>query len=342
MQLDPNQVLNLFAKNVDTSFAGPIPNSLLARQDLESEIVKLTNRNTPLRDMLKRAKGEGRAHLWNQRKALGSLPNGNNPLEVFYKDGALPTQSDPQYLQKTAAYAYLGVTAVITGPMIASGRSFADIEAEIAESKLREIIQAEEWCLFNGDSTVTNSTGATGFDGLNKQFVTNVIDRMGAALTAVGNAVKEMDRLVKLTRLQGGQPSHFFASFGMQSQINQIVAPTARYIVSDGTTVTAGVNAVNYQSPAGILPVVGDFFINPSIPYPYNTAGSSSAEGNLTSSLYLIQAPELEISELMPVGRTELAKIADTIRFYISEYCVLAVKAEPFMGKIINVSDPYS
>jgi len=28
----------------------------------------------------------------------------------------------------------------------------------------------------------------------------------------------------------------------------------------------------------------------------------------------------------MPIGRTELAKLADTIRFYINEYTVMAVK----------------
>jgi hypothetical protein len=108
--LDPEAILNLFAKNVDVAgYAGPIPSSLLARQDLEAEIIKLTNRNTPLRDMIPRIKGEGRAHLWNQRIALGGLPNRNNPIELFYLDGALPTQSDPVYTQKTAAYAYLGV-----------------------------------------------------------------------------------------------------------------------------------------------------------------------------------------------------------------------------------------
>ncbi|HWA51795.1 MAG TPA: hypothetical protein VG895_01920 [Patescibacteria group bacterium] len=65
--IDPEAVLNLFAKNVDVGgFAGPIPNSLLARQDLEAEIVKLTDRKTPLRDIMPRVKGEGRAHLWKQ------------------------------------------------------------------------------------------------------------------------------------------------------------------------------------------------------------------------------------------------------------------------------------
>ncbi len=100
---DPEQILNLFAKNVDVSgYVGAIPNTLLARQDLEAEIVKLTNRNTPLRDMLPRIRGEGRAHLWNQRKQLGALPSNNSPLELFYKDGGLPTQSDPVYVQKTS------------------------------------------------------------------------------------------------------------------------------------------------------------------------------------------------------------------------------------------------
>ena len=341
-QLDPESILNLFAKNVDTSYAGPIPNSLLARQDLEAEIVKLTNRNTPLRDVMPRIRGEGRAHLWNQRTALGGLPSNNNPLELFYKDGALPTQSDPKYVQKTAAYSYLGVTGVITGPMIASGRSFADIEAEVAEAKLREVVQGEEWCIFNGDSTVTNSTGATGFDGLEKQIVTNVIDRAGGSLTAAGTAIKELDRMVKLVRLQGGQPTHFYMSYGMQSQVNQILGSQARYFLNEGTTVTGGIHAVNYQSPAGVLPVVGDFFINPATPYPYNTGGSSGPEGASTSTIFLLQVPELEMADLLPVGRTELAKIADTIRFYISEYTVLAVKAEPWMAKTINVNDPFS
>lgn len=341
--LDPEQVLNLFAKNVDVSgYAGAIPSSLLARQDLEAEIVKLTNRNTPLRDMIKRVRGEGRAHLWNQRKALGSLPGNNSMLELFYKDGALPTQSDPVYAQKTAAYAYLGVTGVITGPMIASGRSFADIEAEVAEAKLREVVQGEEWCLFNGDSTVANSTGAYGFDGLGAQLKTNVIDKLGASLTGTGNCVKEIDRIIKLARMQGGQPTHVFCSFGMQSVINQIVAPQARFMVENGTTITAGVNAFNYQSPAGVLPIVGDFFINPATPYSYNTAGSSGPEGCATSSLYLLQVPELEMADLMPIARTELAKVADTIRFYISEYSILAVKAEPWMGIVKNVNDPQS
>ncbi len=50
------------------------------------------------------------------------------------------------------------------------------------------------------------------------------------------------------------------------------------------------------------------FFINPATPYQYNTAGSSGPEGAASSSIYLLQVPELEMVDLMPIGRTELAK----------------------------------
>ena len=277
-------------------------------------------------------KGEGRAHLWNVRKALGA-----NPAELttalFYADGGTPTFSDPVYEQKTAAYKYLGVAANITGPMIASGRSFTDIEAEVAEAKLRQLIQAEEWAIFHGSA----SSNPLQFDGLDVQIVTNIIDKAGYALN-----VEDIWKAVKLVRLQGGQPTHVFCSYGVQNQINSLLLGDLRYIAQQGTVVTMGLNANNIQTPAGVLPLIGDFFINPSSPYQYNQAGSSGPQGNSVSNVYVLNVPELEMVDLLPIGRTELAKLADTVRFYINEYTVLAVKAEPWQAVIKNVSDPNS
>jgi hypothetical protein len=44
--------------------------------------------------------------------------------------------------------------------------------------------------------------------------------------------------------------------------------------------------------------------------------------------------------DLVPIGRTELAKLADTVRFYLNEYTILALKGEPWVGALLNVSDP--
>ncbi len=328
-----NQALDRFEKAVDLSFAGPIPSSLLARQDLEAAIVKLTYRETPLRDVLKRIKGEGRAHLWNQRLSLGQNP-AELTTQLFYADGNVPQFSDPIYKQQFAAYKYLGVAANITGPMIASGRSFTDIEAEIAEAKLRQVIQAEEWALFHGDSS---QAGNLQFDGLDIQLVTNVIDKAGGSLT-----IEDVWKLIKLIRLQGGQPTHVYCSYGVQNQINSLLLGDLRYIAQQGTVVTMGLHANNIQTPAGVLPLIGDFFINPASPYQYNQAGSSGPQGASVSSLYVLNVPEIEMADLLPVGRTELAKIADTVRFYINEYTVMAVKAEPWCGVIQNINDPTS
>jgi hypothetical protein len=338
------KALERFSKTVDTSFAGPIPNSLLARQDLESAIVVLSDRLTPFRDKVSRIKGEGLAHLWNQRTRLDNAADGpmGLTLNLFYGDGQLPNSTDPNYVQKTAAYKYLGTTAVISGPMIASGRSYIDIEAEIAEAALRRIIQSEEWADFHASSAVNTLA----YDGLDIQIVTNVVNNAAAALTATGTTIPQLDKVIKLIRLQGGNRiDGFYCSFGMQAIINQIIAPQARYFInvdSASSPLNAGTHVVSYASPLGAIPVIGDFFVNPALPYPINSAGSSGATGNLVSNIYVLRHDEqgIEVADLVPLGRTELAKIADTIRFYLNQYLVLAVKAEPWVGVLTNVSDP--
>lgn len=336
------KALEKFEKTVNTSFAGPIPNSLLARQDLESAIVVLSDRGTPFRDRVSRMKGDGLAHLWNQRTRLDTLADGPLGLvNLFYADGNLPNATDPAYVQKTAAYKYLGTTAVITGPMIASGRSYIDIEAEIAEAALRRIVQAEEWAIFNADSSVNTLS----FDGLSVQIVTNVVNNAAAAITATGVTIPQFDKVIKLIRLQGGMKlDAIYCSFGLQAVINQIVSPAARYFISQDkdNILNAGDHVVSYASPIGPVAIIGDFFVNPALPYPINFAGSSGATGNLVSNVYFLRYDEqgVQMVDLVPVGRTELAKIADTVRFYINEYTVLAVKGEPWIGVLSNVSDP--
>ena len=257
-------------------------------------------------------------------------------------DGNLPNQIDPDYVQKTAAYKYLGVTAVITGPMIASGRSYMDIEAEIAENHLRALIQAEEWADFHGNSSVSSVM----YDGFDVQLTTNVVDNAGAALTNTGVTIPAFDKIIKLVRNQGGNRiDGIYLSYGLQNIVNQIVSTAARYFINLDTPknlLTAGDNVNTYQSALGAIPVIGDFFCNPALPYPYNAAGSSGTQGNVTSDIYFLRHDGQGVNavDLVPVGRTELAKIADTVRFYINEYTVLAVKAEPWCGILQNVSDP--
>ena len=105
--------------------------------------------------------------------------------------------------------------------------------------------------IFHGDSSVGANLQ---FDGLDKQLFTNTIDKFGAALN-----VEDIWKAIKLIRMQGGQPTHVFCSYGVQNQLNSLLLGDVRYIAQQGTVVTMGLNANNIQTPAGVLPLVGDF-----------------------------------------------------------------------------------
>ena len=184
------------------------------------------------------------------------------------------------------------------------------------------------------------------YNGFDAQITTNVINAAGAQLTASGVVIPLFDKAIKATRLPGNSRiDGIYLGFGLQTQVNAIVSPAARYFINvDGKagSLTAGDNATAYMSPLGSIPVVGDFFCNPALPYPYNAAGSSGASGSGLSNVYFLRYDEqgVQMVDLVPLGRTELAKLADTVRFYLNEYLVMAVKAEPWLAVIENVGDP--
>lgn len=183
------------------------------------------------------------------------------------------------------------------------------------------------------------------YDGLDVQITTNTTDLLGAALTATGVTIPAFDSIIKKIRLQGGNKlDGIYLSFGLQAVVNQIVATAARYFINveQAGTFYAGEHIVQYQSPLGPVPVIGDFFVNPVLPYPWNAVGSSGVSGATISSVYFLRHDEqgIQTVDLVPLGRTELAKMADTVRFYINEYLVLALKAEPWVGVLKNVADP--
>jgi hypothetical protein len=78
---------------------------------------------------------------------------------------------------------------------------------------------------------------------------------------------------------------------------------------------------VSYQSPIGPIPVIGDFFVNPALPYPFSySAGSSGVTGNSVSNVYFLRMDEqgMQMVDLVPVGRTELAEHLGQYKFAVS------------------------
>lgn len=119
------------------------------------------------------------------------------------------------------------------------------------------MVQCEEWAIFKADSSIN----PLAFDGLDVQLTTNVVDNSGAALAVSGVTIPAFDKVIKKIRLQGGNKlDAIYLSFGLQSVVNQIVSPAARYFINidQAGTLTAGDHVVSYQSPLGPVPVIGD------------------------------------------------------------------------------------
>lgn len=332
---------NMVQKAIDTSdINGPsagTANAVTPRQDLDGVILKISDRNTPFRDIVARETGNGSAFEFNLRKSLFASGESSDPRKAVYGDGALPQRKSSAYFTRTATYRSVGYTGTVTGLAQAQGRSLVDLYVEEIEATTRRVIQAEEWLNFWGDSSYTDpTTGVASYDGLNKYITTNVIDANGAEISKV-----LIDKACNLIGQQGGMATHMFTSFRVGDKINNLYNSAAQVIVNgDGRDdLTLGNYVTKIRTSVGVLKVVTDFFINPGNTYPLSNGVESTPSGADTSTVFILAMPHISMKDLQSLGMEELGRIADKREFFVNEYTALKLKAEPWCAKIINVKD---
>jgi len=308
--------------------------ALTVRQDLSADIVNLGNRNTPFRDMVTKAPGQGAAFTFNTKKSLFMPGDNTSPREVFYADGGLPTMRSTQYGTTTVAYKAIGYEGEVTGLAQASGESIVDLYATEVESTSRRVIQALEWLSFWSTTTDLNTGGLGGFPGLDSLITTNVIDAAGAPISKA-----LIDKAIKRIISYGGQPTHIFASNGITADINNLYNSYAQVLVSnvDQANLTYGFNVPNIMTAAGVQKVVPDFFLNPANTYPSSNGTSSYPAGATSSTVFILAMPFIKVKVLKAIGMEELGRVADKRSFFVNEYSGIELTAEPWCAKIINV-----
>lgn len=330
---------DLVKKGIDTGSldGGTGTDTLTTRQYLDSAILTISDRNTPFRDSVQREDGEGAAVVFNLREALFESGENANPREAFYGDGGLPEEATTQYFTRTVAYKSLGYKGSVTGLAKAQARSLTDLLAAEVEATTRRVVQAEEWLAFWSSTTVANSNGLFGFAGLDELITTNVIDAAGAPISKV-----LIDRAAELIAQRGGMATDLFCSIRTGININNIYNGNERVVVNmgdDRQNLTWGQQVARVSTVAGMLNIKPDFFINPGNTYPDANGASSSPSGQATSTVFVLAMPHIKMVDLQRVGMEELGKTADKYDFFVNEYTVLKLKAEPWCAKIINVDD---
>lgn len=337
-----------------TDVIGPGGSTLLSRQNLDAEIMKLDQRMTPLWYDITKQPGKGNAVSFNRRRYLNSK---GNPMDAFYPDNGLPPIAKPQYDQLAFPYARLGWTGGVGNYAMKAGESFGDLYEESLDATLQFVMHTAEWCLFHGNPNFVNAQGQSPFPGLDYLIQTNVIDAMNQPLS-----LSLLNRAVGRARAMGALPSHgmkFYCSYGQEQAFNTLsgTAGDIRVVISKDEvgSVPIGTNAGFVQSTGlGKIPITGDFFINPQSGYPNTTSyaydlfpydGANNGSdinvlGNGSSTIYLVATKFFKLNELQPIVREPLAVVKDGIQYFVKNYATTKLEAEPFCVKIINVLEP--
>jgi hypothetical protein len=199
----------------------------LVRQDLEQQLKLAANLDTPLRNRLKRRRGNGKAHAYYK---LTSNPGatvtnakflGTDPPAGFFGKGGLPASVDPQYSYVSRPYANLGDTVTVPWQDIAQDESFIDIKAQQRRVKMLNVGLMEEWAIINGS---TASSSGLIFDGLLSQITTdgfNILDVSGGGGSALKYSL--IQQLIFTIRKAGGRTRALVMSYAVYQLLTQLL-----------------------------------------------------------------------------------------------------------------------
>lgn len=307
----------------------------LVREDLQAEMAIMAPIDTPLRNRLKRIKGNGKAHSWYQLEAntdstTGHLFLGTGPHAGFFPKTGLPTATSQTFKKTSAAYTPLGDVVDVTLFDQLAGATYSDLRKNQIKSKMLNVAMMEEWAIIHGDSSTSLASGGEMFDGFDTLFTENAYDLAGATLnlTAI-NAVQQ------LIQAQGGKPQAIVMGYRDQLKFNELVLSSYYRLFQAGAgsmaNIPAGINITKWIGPFGVVDIIGSRFITPGY-------------GNVTKA-YVIDDKSmmqdgnaLQMVDLMGLSAIELP-VGTSLGYktVVAEFTTMQVTSPPYQGMVINI-----
>lgn len=308
-----NSALGQVAKDMTTANMG-----VMSREDLSDIVTKMFPKDTPVRNRLKRVKGNGLAHSWNQLVSLGSGGG-------YFTEGGLPTVADSIYVRKSAPYKLIGNVVRISDLMIASGANFTDSLAFERENKILKTMLDEENLLINGQA----ATGS--FPGLFEQITTNVKDMAGAPIT-----LQDLNEMLERIYLEGGTPRAIILGPREKRGLNNSLLSLIRYAQPTATgDAKAGMSVQTLESDFGEIDLIVSRNMAPVLDVP---------SGEMRSKLLILDdmasvdnGNAIEVCELVPMSKKPLGPTSSSVEELIWEAITLVVRAEVFQAQIKQI-----
>ena len=328
MQVNMQEVHDLMSrikKGVETT---GVDGLLLVREDLQAEMAICAPTDTPLRNRLNRAEGNGKAHSWYKLKPTSHAEGnflGTGPQEAFFEKGGLPNATTPQYDFVSAPYVQIGDVATVSIFDQMAGATYTDVKKHQIKTKMLNVALAEEWAIINGDSAVNPLQ----FDGLRKQITSNVTDLAGAAVTT-----DDINTVMQNIVTVGGKPQAVVLSYRDLRKINDEIFSSAYRLTQAGagalSDIPSGINISAWNNNFGRVDLIGTRYLGPT--------GNSDILV-IDDKTVLEDGNAIQMVDLMPMAAIDLALLQTAYRTLIAEFTVLQVTCSEYQGKLINAGD---
>ncbi len=292
-------------------------------EDLSDLVTMITPKDVPLFSRLGRTTASALTHEWTEDT------NTTTFTDSIYADGGAPSDNTFTTVRRSNKITSIGRIARATELLVATntvGKSLGqDAYAREVEHKMKDLIRAVEYWLWNGD---VSQTSPQQMDGVINTLLSgsNAVSNSGSAAALVEAKLQEA---ITACYNAGGNPTAVYCNPTVAQRIANFNADKIRFLPGGGPG-GQGQGTFSYMSPFGytleVVPVRGDFL--PS------------------GKVYVLDESQIQVAELGGLGiRMKELSIgsADIVaNRLIKFYGTLELRAKPFHAVISNVANVLS
>jgi hypothetical protein len=277
---------------------------------VDTQIVDLVRKETPVYDMLPKRAVRGKTYDYNQLSGLNSAG--------FLAEGAALNESDDTFTRQSVQIKLAYSIGKVTGFAQAAGAGYIDMLREQVQTHTRSLVQLLEDTVFNGDAT----TNPNEFDGLIQLITTNTDNKAAAALTL--SDIRDMIRNARAGGFTaglangGGNPNLIVCDMATYDVIKGLMTSYLRY-TPPTTTIGFGIQTYEFEG----IPVMYTKFLD-------TTSGSRR--------LFVLDTSVLFMATLQDITYQDLAMTSDSNKFMLKYYGSLVLQAEQFCGMIYGIA----
>lgn len=251
--------------------------------------------NSPIYNALPKEEWADSVYRYREQNGL--------PVATVYAEMAdVPAASNSTYAERFLAMKNIWVRGEISGQELLATRGLVNIYTRELRNSALAIIQKIEDLTVVGDESVNPNE----FSGLLKQITNKIYVDSTANGTGTDTALTLAMLDLLLDSPEGGTPDILILSRSMRRKINSLMQAQVRYVIAEDISLNAGVRVPSFNG----VPLV-------------SSRGTIAA---LNNKIIAVERQFVGFKIQKPIGVNELAKVRDSVDYFVNTYMTLAVE----------------